>query len=61
MGRRKTNKLLEKVFIVFFQGHLNNRTAYLSTSTISKQCNVVSVDMKLVAMIKKVLENKCER
>ena len=54
----KTNEFLEKIRSVFFQGHLNNCTTNLSTSTISKQRNVVSIDMKLIAMIEKVLENK---
>ena len=54
----KTNEFLEKICSVFFQGHLNNCTTNLSTSTISKQRNVVSIDMKLIAMIEKVLENK---
>ena len=54
----KTNEFLEKIRSVFFQGHLNNCTTNLSTSTISKQRNIVSVDVKLFAMIEKVLENK---
>ena len=52
----KTNELLEKILTVLFQGHLNKCTANLSTSTISKQCNVVFVDMKLFTAIEEVLE-----